>query len=129
MRSFRVAVALLTLAITAPLLGRAQSVTPVRDFKSITGKWTGTGHSPSGTNPLEWTIKEDGTVKVTTRTPSGPRSGTAKLSIENGKLFYDSVTSSGPVTLEQNGARRILKYEAIFKQSNARGGAQLRAAK
>jgi hypothetical protein len=122
-------VALLVLSLASALVASAQSTKPVPELKSIAGKWSGTGHSPQGTNPLEWNIKEDGTVDVVVGTPSGSRMGVAKLSIKDGKLFYESGTSSGPVTLEESGGRRVLKYEAIFKRDNSRGGAELTAAR
>jgi hypothetical protein len=84
---------------------------------------------PIGTNPLEWTIQEDGTVNVVAGTPGGPRTGTARISVKDGTLFYDSGSSSGPVTLHEDGGRRVLKYEAVFKRNNSRGGAELTPAK
>jgi hypothetical protein len=78
---------------------------------------------------LEWNIKEDGTVDVVVGTPSGSRTGMAKLSIRDGNLFYESGTSSGPVMLEESGGRRVLKYEAIFKRDDSRGGAELTPAR
>jgi hypothetical protein len=98
-------------------------------LKSIVGKWSGTGHSAVGNNPLEWTIKEDGTVGVVAGTPRGTITGIAKMSNKDGKFFYESGSSSGPVTLQEDGDRRVLKYEAVFKRDNSRGGAELTPAK
>jgi len=118
-------VALLFLALAGPGVSTAQPAKAVPDLKSIAGKWSGTGHSSLGTNPLEWTIKEDGTVDVIAGTPSGPRTGVGKVSVKDGKIFYESGSSSGTVTLHENGGRRVLKYEAVFKRDNSRGGAEL----
>jgi hypothetical protein len=122
-------VALLVLVFAGAAVGHAQPGNPAPDLKSIAGKWMGTGQSSLGTNPLEWTVKEDGTVAVVAGTPSGPRAGVAKISIRDGKFFYDSASSSGPVTLHEEGGRRTLKYEAMFKRDNSRGGAELTPAK
>jgi hypothetical protein len=120
---------LLALALAGSGIATAQPPKAVPDLKSIAGTWSGTGHSSLGTNPLEWTIKEDGTVEVVARTPGGPRTGVAKMSIRDGKIFYESGSSSGTVTLYEDGSRRVLKYEAVFKRDNSRGGAELTPAK
>jgi hypothetical protein len=112
-----------------PGIATAQSAKAVPDLKSIAGKWSGTGHSSAGTNPLEWTIKEDGTVAVVVGTPAGPRTGAAKISIKDGAFFYESGTSSGSVTLHEEGGRRVLKYDAVMKRDNTRGGAELTSVK
>jgi len=121
--------ALLTLFLLSTMAAWAQPTTPVPDLKSIVGKWSGTGQSPLGTNPLEWNINEDGTVDVVAGMPSGSARGKAKMSIKDGKLFYESGTSSGPVTLLEDGGRRVLKYDAVFKRDGSRGGAELSPAK
>ncbi len=54
----------------------------VSDVKSVAGNWSGTGHTPVGTNPLNWTIKEDGTVEVLVATPTGPVTGVGKVSVK-----------------------------------------------
>jgi hypothetical protein len=95
-------------------------------LKSIVGKWSGTGQSAAGNNPLDWTIKEDGTVEVVAGTPRGTVTGVGKVSIKDGKFFYESGSSSGHVTLQGEGDRRVLKYDAVFKRDNSRGGAELR---
>jgi hypothetical protein len=123
--SFLGVVLLLVLAFADPGVATAQPTKADLDVKSIAGKWTGTGHSSAGTNPLEWTIKEDGTVQVVVGTPSGPRTGVARMSVKDGALFYESGTSSGTVTLHEEGGRRVLKYEAVMKRDNTRGGAEL----
>jgi hypothetical protein len=124
-RRWRSAVAVLVCSLACTMVAFAQSAKAVPELKSIAGKWSGTGHSPQGTNRLEWDVKEDGTVEVSVGTPSGPRTGWAKLSIKDGKLFYESGTSSGPVTIEESGGRRVLRYDAVFKRDSARGGAEL----
>ena len=121
--------ALLALAFAGATAAVAQPANPVPDLKSIVGKWSGTGHSAVGNNPLEWTIREGGMVEVVAGTPTGTVTGTAKMSIKDGKFFYESGSSSGPVTLQEDGDRRVLKYEAVFKRNNSRGGAELRPAK
>ena len=98
---------------------------PAPDLKTIVGKWRGTGQSAAGNNPLEWTIKEDGTVEVVAGTPRGTVTGVARMSVKDGRFFYESGSSSGPVTLQEEGDRRVLKYDAIFKRDNSRGGAEL----
>jgi len=119
-------VALLVLALASVTGALAQPAKPAPDLKSIVGKWSGTGQSALGNNPLEWTIKEDGTVEVVAGTPRGGTvTGVAKMSIKDGKFFYESGSSSGPVTLQEDGDRRVLKYEAVFKRDNSRGGAEL----
>ncbi len=129
-RSFyRGALLFLALALSAPSVTTAQPTTPTPDLKSIAGKWSGTGQSSLGNNPLDWTIKEDGTVEVVAGTPRGPVTGRARISVKDGKFFYESGTSSGPVTLQEEGGRRVLKYEAVFKRDNSRGGAELTPAK
>jgi hypothetical protein len=120
---------LLVLALVGPGIAKAQAPKAAPDLKSIAGKWSGTGQSSLGTNPLEWTIKEDGTVEVVAGTPSGPRTGFGKMSVKDGKLFYESGSSSGTVTLQEEGGRRVLKYDAVFKRDNSRGGAELSPAK
>jgi hypothetical protein len=120
---------LLVLALVGPAIATAQAPKAAPDLKSIAGKWSGTGHSSLGTNPLEWTIKEDGTVEVVAGTPSGPRTGVGKMSVKDDKLFYESGSSSGTVTLQEDGGRRVLKYNAVFKRDNSRGGAELSSAK
>jgi len=121
--------ALLFLALAAPGVTAAQPAALVPDLKSIAGKWSGIGQSSLGTNALDWTIKEDGTVEFVAATPSGPRTGVAKMSVKDGKFFYESGTSSGTVTLHEDGGRRVLKYDAVFKQDNSRGGAELTPAR
>jgi hypothetical protein len=118
-------VALLAVVLAGSGVARAQSTPAAADVKSIVGKWSGTGHSSLGTNPLEWTIKEDGSVDVVVVTAGGPRTGSARISIKDGQLFYESGTSSGPVTVHGEGGRRVLKYDAVFKRDNTRGGAEL----
>ena len=120
---------LLVLALAGPGIATAQAPKAAPDLKSIAGKWSGTGHSSLGTNPLEWTIKEAGTVDVVAGTPSGPRTGVGKVSVRDGKLFYESGSSSGTVTLQEDGGRRVLKYDAVFKRDNSPGGAELSPAK
>ena len=115
----------LVLAVNGPWLATAQPAKPPPDLKTIVGKWSGTGHSARGTNPLEWTIKDDGSVDVVAGTPSGPITGVAKMSIKDGSFFYESGSSSGVVTLQEDGGRRVLRYEAVFKRDNSRGGAEL----
>jgi hypothetical protein len=73
-----------------------------------------------GTNQLEWTIKEDGTVDVVVVTPGGSRGGVAKISVKDGMLFYESGTSSGSVTVHEEGGRRVLKYDADEAGQHAR---------
>jgi len=122
--------ALLVLAVAGATAAVAQPSNPAPDLKSIVGKWSGTGHSAAGNNPLEWTIGENGTVQVVVAgTPRGTVTGVAKISIKDGKFFYESGSSSGPVTLQEDGDRRVLKYEAVFKRDNSRGGAELTPAK
>jgi|SRR5215472_5665480 len=121
--------ALLVLALAVATAVVAQPANPAPDLKSIVGKWSGTGQSALGNNPLEWTIREDGTVEVVAGTPRGNVTGVAKMSIKDGKFFYESGSSSGPVTLQTDGDRRVLKYEAVFKRDNSRGGAELTPAK
>ena len=122
-------VALLVLLLASATTVLAQPAKPAPDLKSIVGKWRGTGHSAAGTNPLDWTIKDDGTVNVVVGTPNGAVTGVAKMSIRDGKFFYESGSSSGPVTLQEDGDRRVLKYEAVFKRDNSRGGAELTPAR
>ncbi len=121
--------ALLVLSLAATVVASAQPAQPVPDLKTIAGKWIDTGRSSLGTNPLEWTIKEDGTVEVLATTPTGQLKGRAKMSIKDGRLFYESGSSSGPVTLDEADGRRVLKYDAVFKRDNSRGGAELSPAK
>ena len=116
---------LLLLAIAGATAAFAQTATPALHLKSIVGKWKGMGHSAAGSNPLEWSIQEDGTVDVVAGTPRGTVTGVAKMSVKDGQFFYESGSSSGPVTLQEEGDRRILKYEAVFKRDNSRGGAEL----
>jgi hypothetical protein len=118
-------VILVVAALADPGIATAQAVKAAPDLKSLVGKWRGTGHSSLGTNPLEWTIKEDGTVDVVAVTPGGSRSGVAKISVKDGALFYESGTSSGTVTLHEEGGRRVLKYDGLMKRDNTRGGAEL----
>jgi hypothetical protein len=117
------------LAFTGPGFATAQPPNAVVDLKSIAGKWVGTGYTSVGTNPLEWTIKDDGTVAVVVGLPNGPRTGVAKISVKDGVFFYESGSSSGPVTVREEGGRRVLKYEAVMKRDNSRGGAELTLAK
>jgi hypothetical protein len=77
--------ALLLLALTSTLVASAQPAKTVPDLQTIVAKWVGTGRSSLGTNPLEWTIKEDGTVDVLASTPTGQLKGRAKMSIKDGK--------------------------------------------
>jgi hypothetical protein len=121
--------ALLVLTIAGATAALAQPATPAPDLRSIVGKWSGTGHSAAGNNPLEWTIRGDGTVEVVAGTPRGTVTGVGKMSIKDGKFFYESGSSSGPVTLQVEGDRRVLKYEAVFKRDDSRGGAELTPAK
>jgi len=114
---------LLVLAIATAAF--AQAAKPAPDLKTIVGKWSGTGQSVAGNNPLEWTIKEDGTVEVVAGTPRGTVTGVGRMSVKDGKFFYESGSSSGSVTLQEDGGRRVLKYEAVFKRDNSRGGAEL----
>jgi hypothetical protein len=122
-------VVLLVVALAGPGIATAQAPKGAPDLKSIVGKWSGTGQSSAGANALEWTIKEDGTVDVIAGTPSGPRTGVAKISIKDGKFFYESGSSSGVVTLREDGNRRVLKYDGVFKRDNSRGSAELTPAK
>ena len=99
------------------------------DLKSIAGKWTGTGKSTSGTHPLEWTIHEDGTVDVVAQLSTGPNVGGAKITVKDGGFFYESATSSGPVTVEGVGDARVMRYDETLKRTKAKRGAELRPAK
>jgi hypothetical protein len=119
----------LLLVLASATAALAQATSPAPDLKTIVGKWSGTGNSAAGTNPLEWTIKEDGSVDVVATTPRGNVTGVARMSVKDGKFFYESGSSSGPVTLREDGGRRVLKYEAVFKRDNSRGGAELTPAK
>jgi hypothetical protein len=127
--SFRAILLLSVLALVGAGITAAQPAKAVPDLKSIAGKWSGTGHSSSGTNALEWTIKEDGTVAIVVGTPSGPRTGVAKISVKDGAFFYESGTSSGIVSFHEEGGQRKLKYQAVMKRDNSRGGAELTAVK
>lgn len=121
--------------MTVSALGCATATAPpmparaVSDVKSVAGKWSGTGHTPVGTNPLNWTIKEDGTVEVLVATPTGPVTGVGKMSVKDGRLFYESGTSSGNVTLHEDGTRRVLRYDGISKRDSTRVGAELMPAR
>jgi hypothetical protein len=127
-RGFRHCVSLL-LILSSATGAFAQAAKPAPDVTTIVGKWSGTGQSAAGNNPLEWTIKEDGTVEVVATTPRGTVTGVARMSSKDGKFFYESASSSGPVTLQEDGGRRVLKYEAVFKRDNSRGGAELTPAR
>src|SRR5262245_60196986 len=61
----------LLLVLASAMAALAQGAKPAPDLKTIVGKWSGTGQSAAGNNPLEWTIKEDGTVDVIAGTPRG----------------------------------------------------------
>ena|SRR5687767_3342458 len=117
--------AMLALAV----IDLSSAVAQAPDLKSIAGKWKGNGGSPQGTNPLEWTIKEDGTIDVVVVLPTSTIKGKAKMSVKDGAFFYDSATSSGPVTIEGQGDRRVLKYDATFKRNDTKGSAELKPAK
>jgi hypothetical protein len=121
--------ALLVLALADAAAALAQPANPAPDLRGIVGKWSGTGHSAAGNNPLEWTIREDGTVEVVAGTPRGTVTGVGTMSIKDGRFFYESGSSSGPVTLQKEGDRRVLRYEAVFKRDNSRGGAELTPAR
>ena len=77
--------------------------------------------------PLEWTIKPDGTVDVVASMPRGAVTGTARMSVKGGKFFYESGTSSGTVTLQDDGNRRVLKYDAVFRALPGEVGAAIGA--
>jgi hypothetical protein len=113
---------LLVLLLFVSVVATAQSDS---DLKTIVGTWSGTGFSPAGRSGLTWTIKEDGSVAVLVQTPQGVREGAAKVSVKDGKFFYESATSPGPVTVSESGGRRTLKYEAAMKRDGSRGGADL----
>lgn len=102
---------------------------PVTDLKSVAGKWAGHGRSPLGTNPLEWTISEDGRVDVVAATPNGSITGVAKMSLKDGKILYESGTSAGTVTLHEHSGRRLLRYEGLSKRGNNPVGAELAPAR
>jgi hypothetical protein len=57
-----------------------------------------------------------------------PIRGIARMSLRDGQLFYESGTSSGPVTLYEGDGRRTLRYEGITR-GGARASADLSAAK
>jgi len=119
---------LLLVILVAAGSALAQSNAPV-DVKSAVGLWSGNGSSAAGTYHLEWKIQEDGTVDVVVTTPRGPLTGKARISVKDGQLFYESGTSSGPVTISEVEGRRTLKYEAVMKKDGSRGGADLTLAK
>jgi hypothetical protein len=72
----------LVVAACAPLPPKR----PVSDVGSLAGRWEGrvlaTGQS------LTWDVARDGSVRWTA--PNGP--GTGKLSLRDGRLFYESST-------------------------------------
>jgi len=111
-------------ATTPPVPAKA-----VSDVKTVAGKWSGTGHTPGGSNPLSWAIKEDGTVEVLIATPTGPVTGVGKVSVKDGRLLYESESSSGHVTLHDDGTRRMLRYDGISKRDNTRVAAELTPAR
>jgi hypothetical protein len=102
---------------------------PATDVKSLAGKWTGHGQSPAGTNPLEWTIDPDGAVHVVAATPTGTVTGKARVSVKDGRILYESGTSSGTLTLQGEGASRRLTYQGLSKRGNVPVGADLTPAK
>jgi len=125
-RSF-LCVLLLAPALAGPRIATAQAPKGSADLRKLAGKWSGTAQAPQGTYPIEWTIKDDGTVAVVVVTPDGPRNGTGKMSVKDGTFFYETRASSGIVTLEEDGGRRVLKYDAVFTRDNSRGSAELTA--
>jgi hypothetical protein len=122
-------VALLVVFVTTSLLGcpTLAAADSAADLKSVVGKWVGQGRSPQGTNPLEWTINDDGSVNVVTSTPNGTVTGVAKMSTKDGKLFYESGTSSGTVIVQDDNRR--LRYEGLSKRGNFPVGADMTRAK
>lgn len=120
---------LVTAVLALTLVDRLPARAQAPDLKSIAGRWTGNGRSALGINPLEWTIKEDGTVDVLASLPNGAVTGKARMSVKGGGFFYESGSSSGPVTIEGEGGRRVLKYDATFKRDNSKGGAELKPSK
>jgi hypothetical protein len=109
------------------LLGAAmaQPAAAPLDVKSIAGTWSGTAQTAGGSGPLQWTIGEDGKVDVVAGTTQGNVTGVARISVEGDRFFYQSETSSGPVTLREEGGRRTLTYDATFKRDGSRASAEL----
>jgi hypothetical protein len=114
----------LATTLACPIIAVADAAA---DMKAVAGKWVGQGRSAQGTNPLEWTIAEDGKVDVVASTPSGTVTGQARVSIKDGKLSYESGTSSGNLTLQDGGRR--LRYEGLSKRGNFPVGADMTRAK
>ena len=103
-----------------PIIAAADSAV---DVKAVAGKWVGQGRSAQGINPLEWTIAEDGRVDVVASTPSGVVTGQARVSIKDGKILYESGTSFGNLTLQDEGRR--LRYDGLSKRGNFPVGADM----
>jgi len=59
---------------------------PVVDLGSLAGRWEG---PVSNGQSLAWDVARDGSVRWTA---SGGGSGTGKLSLQDGRLFYESST-------------------------------------
>lgn len=74
---------------------------------------------------MEWTIHEDGKVDVIASTPNGTVTGVAKVTVKDGKLLYESGSSSGTLTLLEDGGTRRLRYEGLSRRGNNSVGADL----
>ena len=121
--------ALLIVVIASAIGCSSVPVKPVTSVKDVAGKWTGSGRTDVGLSALDWTIHEDGRVDVIAAvTGAPPIRGIARVSVRDGRLFYESGTSSGPVTLYEGEGRRMLRYDGVTR-GGARAGADLTPAK
>jgi hypothetical protein len=88
----------------------------------------GTGwRSDLGTGPVEWTVKDDGTVDAFI--PNLGSQGTryrATLSLGGGTLIFDTPASTGTLTLHEKDGERVLNGSTRLKNGTAVGGLELR---
>ncbi len=87
---------------------------PVSTVGALTGEWSGHYRNPDGYDlPLKLTIKDDGSFQAIEGDPARNRySGT--ISVRDGQVLWSQRTSSGPLTLHEEGGKRILAGRVLI---------------
>jgi hypothetical protein len=96
----------------------------------VVGHWTGLGGTSSSSagradsGPTELTIRPDGSAEVFLPRVRADRGGTripATIRLSDGKLLYETETSTGIITLHEGDGKRILKGETVRKDRTGAG--------
>lgn len=96
------------------------STVPIKDFKSVAGKWGGLvkGLPPRGSSRdedfVDVEIRPDGTYDFGIYRTVGVFGGSGKLRIEEGRLVLKTERGSSTLVLLEGNGRRILRANAVM---------------